>query len=373
MKALFVICVIAGYSGEKRVAPILIEMLKKIEYFDGGYATGIATIHEGKLYYAKAKGDADMLLKMTDALDLPGTTGIIHSRPGFDFFSTTPPFLDRDERLALVTNGTSVGTSTKEFYEEQRRVADELCDAGVHSRCGADIKPEGFYEKFMAKDGKIFWAPELRAYPIGLAVANEKGDKSAALVRALKASYERLPADQVSVMIHADIPDIITLCTVTRPMSVLEADGATYIASCALAFPENVEGKVTHLPQCSLAQITPNGFSVLFDHLDGVRCEPVTEEIIAAFTASLEKQIGKGGKPLSVYELELPNVWHEPMVDCDRFRVEGGKLKPNLPAFYQTVYRLYKEGRLSFATDRIYARDVVWPSVDCYFTKFSLN
>ena len=67
-------CVIAGYSGKRRAAPILIEMLKKIEYFDGGYATGIATVHEGKIYCAKAIGDVEMLLRTTNALDLPGTT-----------------------------------------------------------------------------------------------------------------------------------------------------------------------------------------------------------------------------------------------------------------------------------------------------------
>ena len=49
-------CIIAGYSGNQNAAPILIEMMKKEEYIDGGLSTGIATIHEGKLYYAKAKG-----------------------------------------------------------------------------------------------------------------------------------------------------------------------------------------------------------------------------------------------------------------------------------------------------------------------------
>ena len=146
-------CVIAGYSGNRRAAPILIDMIRKIEYFDGGYATGIATIHEGKLYVARAMGNVDMLLRMTNALDLPGTTGIIHSRPGFDFFSTTHPFLDRDEKLALVTNGSFAGTATEKYYAEMRRVADELCDAGIHSRCGEDIKPEGFSLVYDHMDG----------------------------------------------------------------------------------------------------------------------------------------------------------------------------------------------------------------------------
>ena len=66
-------CIIAGYAGSRRAAPILIEMLKKTEYIDGGLSTGIATIHEGKLHWRKVIGDVDELLRSTDAIDLPGT------------------------------------------------------------------------------------------------------------------------------------------------------------------------------------------------------------------------------------------------------------------------------------------------------------
>ena len=364
-------CVIAGYSGNRPAAPILIEMMKKIEYFDGGYATGIATIHEGKLYYAKAMGDVDMLLKMTDALSLPGTTGIIHSRPGFDFFSTTHPYLDRAEKLALVTNGTFSGTATEEYYAEMRTVMNELIDKGVNSRVSADIKPEGFYEKFMSKDGKVFWSPELRAFTVGLAAEEAKENKKSAIADALKESYERLPGDQIAVCIHADVPDTVSLCPVTRPMSVLEAEGECYLSSCAIAFPDDIKGKVTHLPQCSVVQITPDGYTVVYDHLEGVRCESVTEEIIDVFAKAIEEQTKD--TPRGVYEIKKPSPWHEPMVDCDRYRAEGGKLKPNMPAFYQAAYRLYKEGRLSFFVDRLYARDVEWPNKDCYFTKFQVK
>ena len=98
-------CVIAGYSGKRRAAPLLIEMMKKIEYVDGGYATGIATVHEGKIYYAKAIGDVEMLLRTTDAMDLPGTVGIIHTRPNGEFFTITHPYFDADMTVAMVENG----------------------------------------------------------------------------------------------------------------------------------------------------------------------------------------------------------------------------------------------------------------------------
>ncbi len=41
-------CNIAGYIGNKQAAPILLEMLRKQQSFDGGFSVGIATIHEGK-------------------------------------------------------------------------------------------------------------------------------------------------------------------------------------------------------------------------------------------------------------------------------------------------------------------------------------
>ena len=69
-------CNIAGYIGEKRAAPILIEMLRRQEGFDGGVCTGIVTLHEGRLYYRKVVGGVDALLKATDAMSLPGTVGI---------------------------------------------------------------------------------------------------------------------------------------------------------------------------------------------------------------------------------------------------------------------------------------------------------
>ncbi|MBO5652898.1 MAG: glutamine--fructose-6-phosphate aminotransferase, partial [Clostridia bacterium] len=66
-------CNIAGYAGKRRAAPILLEMLRRQQAFDGDMSTGIATVHEGKLYCRKIVGDVDKLIAETDVLDLPGT------------------------------------------------------------------------------------------------------------------------------------------------------------------------------------------------------------------------------------------------------------------------------------------------------------
>ena len=106
-------CNIAGYAGNRRAAPILIEMLRKQEEFDGCMGTGIATVHEGKLYCRKVIGDVDTMIQKTDAMDLPGTVGIIHSRScgkaGQE--NLLHPFLSTDGSIALVSNGTSNNTA----------------------------------------------------------------------------------------------------------------------------------------------------------------------------------------------------------------------------------------------------------------------
>ena len=73
-------CNIAGYVGSERAAPILLKMMKEQEGFLGGFYSGLATLHEGKIYYAKLTGDVNRLLSETNAADLPGSIGIIHSR-----------------------------------------------------------------------------------------------------------------------------------------------------------------------------------------------------------------------------------------------------------------------------------------------------
>lgn len=42
-------CNIADYNGTRQAAPILLQMIRAQEGLDGGFYTGIATFHEGRL------------------------------------------------------------------------------------------------------------------------------------------------------------------------------------------------------------------------------------------------------------------------------------------------------------------------------------
>ncbi len=368
-------CVIAGYSGNRRAAPILVEMLKKIEYFDGGYATGIATIHEGKIYCAKAIGDVEMLLRTTDVLDLPGTTGIIHTRPNGEFFTVTHPYFDAHGKLAMVENGGTGATACPELHAEFCTVMNEMLDRGIVSPASKDLNPKT-HQNFFTKDGNPFYYIEAYSNLLGEMIKDVPRDSlKAEIAQAVKRMHERLPTDNVTVTIYDDLPDTVTIGTVTRPMSVLEAEGETFIASCALAFPEELQHlPVTHLPQCSVSQITPAGLEILSVGMESVRSEPVTERVVEYYKAFLEEKLtGKKDAPLSLYELNFPmGIWSEPMVDC-RYVGNIRPLKPMMFAVYQAFWELHREGRLHSRLGVVYSRDVAWPNVDCYFTKFWID
>ena len=365
-------CVIAGYSGSRRAAPILIEMMKRIEYVDGGYATGIATVHEGKIYYAKAIGDVEMLLRTTNAMDLPGTVGIIHTRPGGEFFSTCHPYFDAEGRLAMVENGGTGATGCEALYREFADVMNDLLDSGIVSPASRDLDAAS-HRNFFTKDGKPFYYIEAYSLMLGEMVKNTPADlMKAEMARSVKAIHERLPADNVTVTIHERLPDTITVGTVTRPMSVLEAEGETYIASFAIAFPDELQHlPVTHLPQCSVSQITPRGLEICSVGMENVKSEPVTERVVAYYREFLEKTLtGQREKPLSLYDITFPmEIWSAPMVDC-KYVGTVRPLKPMMFAVYQAMWELYREGRLHSCLGPVYGRDYVWPDHDCYFTKF---
>ena len=121
-------CNIAGYIGKKNAASILLEMMARQEGFAGGYYTGIATIHDKKLYYAKVIGDLSTLINETDARELPGSIGIIHSRSksGGDI-EWSHPFVDEREQMAYIANGIR-GVFDKE--QDQNAIAQMLVDSG---------------------------------------------------------------------------------------------------------------------------------------------------------------------------------------------------------------------------------------------------
>ena len=344
-------CVIAGYSGDKRAAPILIEMMRKTEYIDGGLSTGIATIHEGKLYVRKVLGDTDMLVRETDALDLPGTTGIIHTRTSNDFITCAHPVLDPYGKLAVVENGTTLGTGSDEFYAKEREIMNSFLDRGMHAYSEDELpfKPES---PRIMKNGKIFYYIEPYPFMIGDELHNSSAEnKRLAFAEAVKNAHATLPTDNITLSVHADIPDTIAIGNITRPMTVGFGDGETYLATCPIAFPEEIQKRpVLHLPPTSVSTVTPEGVQIHTTTIDGVKVEQIDYRVAKFIRDEMEARLtGKENEPLSIYDLPILDswldIWSEPRVDC-KFISEAGKLKQFAAVIYEGLWSFHKEGRL---------------------------
>lgn len=114
-------CGIAGYIGDKQVAPVLIESLKRLEY--RGYdSAGMALNSDGKIYVEKNSGKVAGLEKLVkqekDLYSLAGCCGISHTRwatHGSPTSINAHPHIDSTGRFAVVHNGII------ENYQELRR------------------------------------------------------------------------------------------------------------------------------------------------------------------------------------------------------------------------------------------------------------
>lgn len=339
-------CNIAGYVGPKRAAPILIEMTRRQQFMDGGVCTGIATIHEGKLYYAKVVGDVDTLLRETDAANFPGTVGIMHSRPGGNIAAHAHPFVDRSGNLAIVTNGTMPATATEEYLIQERDIMQDFMDRGfpIHtcSERGA-VKP--------LSNGLKYHPCEPWALFLGEAAAKRLDDLENGMLDGMAQTLDTFPGDRIIVSVHALLDGVITVGRMTRPMVAGLCEDETYIATTEMAFPEGVRCRnIVPLPTCSVSQVKAGSLHISNRTLRNIRVEEITPHVYAAAYNHLENLLtGAKDDPKSIYDFNLGPVieplWSEPHVDC-KYAVEGKYLKPSAALSYEVLAAFYREGRL---------------------------
>ena len=345
-------CIIAGYAGNRPAAPILIEMLKKTEYIDGGLSTGIATIHEGKLYMRKVVGDVDTILRETDALSLPGTTGIIHSRTGGNHVEHAHPFLSDDEKMALCANGTSWGCATPEFFAVSNKLMSEFADKGIKIRSAIE-KPITPTTRVMTNGYNYHVAePYLQIAYDGIKGMTGK-ELRRAMAKETRKALEILPIDVITASVHEDIPDTITIGTVSRPMSFGICDGEAFMCTTPFGLPEcALKGSVIFLPPTTVAQLTPDGLNIVSTSLADTRVEQIDFRLAAKFRSELEKLLKYGREnAIDLYDIpfytEWDEIWSKPLVDS-KYVLDNSRLKPVASALYEGLWSFYKEGRLRF-------------------------
>ena len=328
-------CNIAGYAGTRSAAPILLEMLKRQEAFDGGVTSGIVTVHEGRLYARKIVGDVDTLIKTTDAMYLPGTVGIAHTRPGGDArtYGFAQPFVAEGGRLAGMTNGTTRGIG---YTERAQAATDFLQDNGYSFMGGVAAESSSFP---MLKNGNYVSCVETRVNLVSYYV-NRGYDIHTAMARVASECY----TDSVLGILSLDTTDSFHILRTSRPAFSVTAEDGTYVASCPFAFPDGLGEKCASLPLMKPCAVSGCGVEVSPVEMSG--CERVGELSDGALNESYGRLSsllrGKKDAPLTFDDLEC-EVWNNmrDLFDGDHSLIEDARL------VYSVLYRLHLEGSLN--------------------------
>lgn len=244
----FVMCTIAGFIGNRPAAPVLLEMLKREEGLAGGFYTGIATVHEGRLYCEKVVGDTGVLLRETPALNLPGTVGIAHSRtPSGGGRMWGHPFVDGADQFAYVENG-AVGQ-----YDNIPLLSaayDQLLKAGHRFQ---STQTESAEPHPALSRGLWVHFSEIMCQAIAAAY-DPMADAPNGLLDAAVKAYESYPGEVTGLCLHALRPDEIVAVRHNKPLQIgRDAEGAIYLASTSLAFPDDLPWQMRMPPAAGMA------------------------------------------------------------------------------------------------------------------------
>ena len=208
--------------------------MKNEEGYAGGYNTGIATVHNGKIYTAKLVGSVDKLIKETDALSFEGTIGICHSRSKSHSGSEwAHPFLGLDNGTpvcAYIANGNPAKTSDP---EKESKIATRLYEEGYEMLSRVE-NPTSKSNYPTLKDGSKVHSSDVicqLAYK-GLKAGIEAPE-------ALENAFSELVAERVGLLLTLDSPNAIAWARGNMPVFVAFADHGAYIASTPLAFPDD--------------------------------------------------------------------------------------------------------------------------------------
>ncbi len=226
-------CGIVGYIGSKKVVPVIIEGLRKLEY--RGYdSAGIAVVtKEGKLEVRRAPGKLRNLEKVLQESPIEGTYGIGHTRwatHGRPTEENAHPHRDCSGQIVVVHNG---------IIENYLELKEQLQSEG---------------HKFVTETDT-----EIVAH---LVEKNSQG--GVCLEEAVRQSLKQLRGIYSLVFLSAIEPQKIVAARFGPPSVIGLGEGEYFVASDIPALLEHTR-EIFFLADGDIAVLTPKGVSVM-DH-----------------------------------------------------------------------------------------------------------
>lgn len=327
-------CNIAGYIGNKRAVPVLLQMMKREEYFDGGFSTGVATIYNGKIYSRKILGTVDDLIRETDVMDLPGNIGFIHSRPANNAVEWAHPHISNDGKISICDNGICFTDANTPMRDKASQM---LVEKGYKFLATREAEQDGFPQ---FKKGSFVSDAECIAL-LTEEYFKETGDLTKAFARA----NDDMRCDLVSLMISPHEPDSIKACRTSRPMHLLMAEDESYIATTQFAFPDDVDGRSMSLPLDHICKVKAGAVEITPVKTKGTpevrQLDPISYR--EAYDRIYYLLKGRKTNPADYDEIEVavwlktPELWK----DC-----EDGNYCEFARLTYEILFDLHKRGLL---------------------------
>jgi len=228
-------CGIVGYVGEEQALPILLDGLSRLEY--RGYDSAGVAVVDGGVRVVRKAGKLSALEKELSTMEVPGSTGIGHTRwatHGGPTDRNAHPHRDCTGRIALIHNG--IIENFIELREELEREGHTLA---------SDTDTEAIAHLIEA------------AYD---------GD----LMAALRVALKRLDGAFSLAVVSADEPGLVVAAKRTNPLIVGKGVHGTLLASDPPALLPYTRDMV-HLHDDQVVEIRADGFTITT--LDGEPAE----------------------------------------------------------------------------------------------------
>jgi glutamine---fructose-6-phosphate transaminase (isomerizing) len=244
-------CGIVGYIGKQKVASIVLEGLKRLEY--RGYdSAGIAVLQNGGLSVVKRTGRVENLVQAVAQHRFSGTVGVGHTRwatHGGVTEANAHPHVSSDGKFALVHNGV---------IENYSQIKSFLLERGYTFKSETDTE-------VLCNLIAYHYAKE----PAG-------GNGQSRFLESVRKTLRHVEGTYGIVVLSVDFPPEMVAARKASPLILGVGDGEYILASDASALISRTQN-VVYLKDGELVHLTSSSFNI--STLDQADISPVVDRI----------------------------------------------------------------------------------------------
>ncbi|NLC43335.1 MAG: hypothetical protein GX783_03525, partial [Clostridiales bacterium] len=241
------------------------------------------------------------------------------------------PFITSDKNISYIANGSAGSYLTDDIKSKRNETAVALEKKGY---IFASKNPEAIGNYPVLPDNSSIHMSDLMCQYIAYFIDTGMGTD-----QAMSEAFSELPSEVVGLILRNSIPDRIFVSRVNQPMTIgISDDGDTYLATTAIAFPEDVSFKTIELlPHSTTCEVYSGGYKVSTHPIRIYNVADITPYIWHHAYARLEELLkNREDNPLPIGDAinACIDIWPE------------GKVRQGAPLVYEILRSFKNEGRL---------------------------